>query len=256
MKNLIESANSFLFALVNMRYVRIFSVLTAFMLVLDFYPIEPYDQFHNFSWLAPWQGLAITPAYRGILLLLIICFTIGWRGRVTGLSLAALLFPLIFVAYTPTSRQVLVIVLICLALLHGGISSAPLPIWPLRLIQLQLSIVYGVNALAKASPPYLNGDILIAMSMTLHNFLTNLSDGFYHIGPWALPAALAAQASVVIEGALAVGFWFPSLRLLTAVIGILFHFQLKTIVRIGMLDWTCMFLYLTFLLPFTKPRGE
>jgi hypothetical protein len=35
-----------------------------------------------------------------------------------------------------------------------------------------------------------------------------------------------------------------------------FYFVLKMVVRIGMLDWAIMFLYLAFLLPFNSSRSS
>jgi hypothetical protein len=125
--------------------------------------------------------------------------------------------------------------------------------WPICLIQLQLSVVYGINALMKTTPAYLSGEVLIGMSQMLPNFLVDLSDSYLHVGPLAIPVALAAVASAATEYFLALGFWFPCLRVATAVVGVLFHLILKMIVRIGLLDWASMFLYLAFLLPFDRP---
>jgi hypothetical protein len=122
----------------------------------------------------------------------------------------------------------------------------------LRLIQIQLSVVYGINALAKTTPAYMSGQVLLGMSHMLPTFLVDLSDGYVRLGPLSLPVALAATASVVIEYVLAIGLWFPRLRWITALSGILFHLSLQWIIRIHLLDWTCMFLYLAFLLPIDR----
>lgn len=250
MTNFLFKVQTFFFAPVNLRAVRIFSILTACLAVYVFQYWEPYPATYSLSGFQLWRHAANTYPYRWMLLLLTTAFVAGFRPRATGLMLVVLLYPLLFEPLRAQSRQILLFSLMCLALLAGGKSSRQLPIWPIRLIQLQLSLVYGVNALAKCSAAYLSGEVLVAMSMTLPNFLIDMSDGFYHCGPLLIPVALAAQASVIIESFLAVGFWFARLRWVAAVVGVVFHFQLKTIIRIGMLDWASMFLYLSFLLKF------
>ena len=95
------------------------------------------------------------------------------------------------------------------------------------------------------------------MAQSLPNFLVDLSDGYLHLGPLQMPVKLAATLTVVTEYGLALGFWSRRTRLVTAVVGVAFHLILQRIVRIAMLDWTSMFLYLVFFLPFRsqlKPR--
>lgn len=116
--------------------------------------------------------------------------------------------------------------------------------------------MYGVNALAKTTPAYLSGDVLMGMSQMLPNFLVDLSDGYLHVGVLAIPVALAAIGSALTEYFLALGFWFRRLRITAVVVGVLFHVILIRIVRIGMLDLASMFLYLAFLLPFDRPAGQ
>jgi len=73
------------------------------------------------------------------------------------------------------------------------------------------------------------------------------------VGLLAILVALAATASALTEYCLAVGFCCRRLRIVAAVVGVRFHVILLRIVRIGLFDWACMFLYLAFLLPFDRP---
>ena len=191
-------------------------------------------------------------------------FAAGWRPQVLGWLISVLLLPW-FLAHGRPSQQLLLFTLLAfsflrsdarLSLWRGRQSASVGPMWPIRLIQLQLSIVYGVNALMKTTPAYLSGDVLIGMSRMLPNFLVDLSDGYLHVGLLAIPVALAAAASALTEYFLALGFWFRRLRIAAAVVGVLFHVILMRIVRIGMLDWASMFLYLAFLLPFDRPAAQ
>jgi hypothetical protein len=209
-----------------------------------------------------YDSVFLTPWYAVVVAILIASFGLGFRPRICGLLLVVLLFPLLSLTRGQQSRVVLLFTLLSFSLLRSDARwSVPTwlglatpqrsagPMWPVRLIQLQLSIIYAVNALVKATPHYLNGDVLIGLSQMLPNFMVDLSDGYLHIGPIAFPVAIAGVATVVVESYLAIGFWFPRLRWLTAAIGVLFHLILQQVVSIFMLDYVSMFLYLAFLLP-------
>ena len=88
-----------------------------------------------------------------------------------------------------TSRQVLLFALLAFALIPSGAIKFPWkpnpsgrfvdtgPCWPVRLIQLQLTLLYGVNAIAKSSGTYLLGEVLVDMSVSLQNFQVDMSSG-------------------------------------------------------------------------------
>jgi hypothetical protein len=88
------------------------------------------------------------------------------------------------------------------------------------------------------------------MSQHLSNFRVDLSDGFLHLAMLSIPAWLLACATVFTEYFMAIAFWLGRRRVAIAAIGVAFHMILKLVIKIGMLDWVSMFLYLTFLLPF------
>jgi hypothetical protein len=196
----------------------------------------------------------------------LVIFAAGWRPRLSGLLLCLLLLPLVFLPGRHVSRQIILFSFFAFCFLRSNAALAwprpkpgkaplsPGPIWPIRLIQLQLSLVYGLNALAKTSAAYLEGDVLRGLSAMLPNFLQDLSGGTIHLGPVALPVAVAAVASVAVEYFIAVGIWIPRLRYVVAAVGVSFHMLIKSILEIGMYDWACIFLYLCFLLPFSKPE--
>lgn len=260
----------FLFSPTDARTAAVFRVALAAMLAWAFWSVgaragfpvirvggatQLYDQVFVTRWYA-----LLTLAVAGL-------FGAGVRPRLTGLLLFALLLPLASLTRGQQSRQVLLFVLLAFSVLRSDarrsartlLGGEPLasagPIWPVRLIQIQLSLVYLINAIAKTTPQYLSGDVLIGMAQMRPNFLVDLSDGYQHVGPIAVPVAAAAVASVVIEYALAIGFWFPRLRWPTAVLGVAFHLGLQQIVSIFMLDYASMFLYLAFLLPWRTPRS-
>lgn len=259
----------FLFAPVDARTAAVFRIALAVLLALAFWSvggratfpvirIAGAEQLYDRLFATRWYGL--------LSLVLAGLFGVGVWPRLTGLLLFALLLPLASLTRGQQSRQVLLLVLLAFSMLRtdarwsvrtlfgGSRSGTAGPIWPVRLVQIQLSLVYLVNAIAKSTPQYLSGDALINMSRMRPNFLVDLSDGYMHVGPIAIPVAAAAIASVLVEYALAIGFWVPRLRWPTAVLGLAFHFGLQQIVSIFMLDYACMFLYLAFLLPWHLSR--
>lgn len=238
-----------LFEPANKTTVRFLSVATMCLIIYNF---KLWDNYGGTITAGSWQGLyefSNLLYYRRSLILIGILFIFGIFPRTTGLGMTALLLPLLFEPIRPQSRLVLLVTLTCLTLSQRNSGKNPAPMWPLFLIQTQLCLIYGVNALAKMTPHYLSGDVLIAMSQTLPNFLVDMNKGFYQLGPLKISASMAAWSSVIVEAYLAIGFWFPPLRWLSAIVGILFHFQLQTIIKIGILDWVSMFLYLIFLMP-------
>lgn len=76
---------------------------------------------------------------------------------------------------------------------------------------------------------------------------TGLSMAPLLIAPWML-----GTGTVLVEYLLAIGLWIPKIRWFVALTGILFHLSSAMVMEIFMLDWSSMFLYLAFLLPFEK----
>lgn len=197
--------------------------------------------------------------------IVLVLFCVGVRPRISGLLLSVLLLPLIFVDGFEKSRQVITFSILAFSLIpscsqycligfnknYGKVLS---PVWPVRLIQIQLSLLYLVNAAAKTTPSYLSGEVLQGLSIMMPNFLIDMSSGYFHLGPFQIPVYIAAISSVLIEYTLAVGLWFRSTRIPTAVLGVVFHVSLMYVVAIGKLDWASLFLYPAFLLPLTRER--
>ena len=201
-------------------------------------------------------------SHRALAIAVLAVAAVGWRPRLAGVLGVAVLLPF---ALERRSMQLLVVALAATSLLgddarsawrRGGTAPATGPMWPIRLLQIELSTVYLVNALAKTTPDYLSGGVLAAFAVTLPNFVAQVRDGWLYAGGIGLPLAIAATASALAEWVLAVGFWVPRLRRAVAVFGVLFHLVLKLVIQIGMLDWTCMTLYLAFLLPFERDRSS
>ena len=139
-----DLVTDFLFAPVAPGTVRLFRALLAAFAIDAFWP-RSFVPVHPAHWAAGLVALVV--------------FGVGFRPRLSGLLAFAVLLPLGFLDLGQASRQLLLF-----ALLATSLWSGPGPIWPLRLIQIQLSVVYGVNAVAKSTSHYLSGDALVGLS--------------------------------------------------------------------------------------------
>ena len=213
------------------------------------------------------HSIFLTQPYHWMCLALIAMLALGIRPRLIGFILVAMLTPLDFLAIGRQSRQMLIFALFAFSFLrsdlklaawrptaHNGDAAGPM--WPIRLIQIQLSLVYGINALAKTTPAYLSGDILTGFARMLPNFSGTIVDGALHVGPLAIPVMMAATLSVATEYALAIGFWIWRLRWPVAIVGVMFHLILQSILHIYMLDWTSIAMYPAFLFPFDRANAS
>lgn len=146
-----------------------------------------------------------------------LAFTIGWKTRISGLVLAAVM------GYTLVIDQQLYasnLYLLCLIVLLLTLAEVGRPAesnfvwrWPILLLQIQLSIVYFFAAVTKVNSVYLKGYMLES----------NLRKGF----PAAvfMPRMLTtiAVVSIVIELFLAGAFWVRRLKKSAVLVGVLFH---------------------------------
>ena len=214
-----------------------------------------------------YENVFLTSEYMLLIAAMCVLLAIGWHSRPIAFLLVVFLAPLDWLDMGRQSRQVILSALLSFSFVrsdtirfpwtrdaHAEIDSGPA--WPIRLIQLQLTILYGANAIAKSSPYYLRGDALMDMSAELANFRVDLSSGALHLGMLAIPVAVLASAGALMELFLATAFWVRRLRWVAAITGILFHIVLTRIVSIFMLDYATIFLYLAFLLPLIKPASS
>lgn len=263
-----HKVQTFLFNPVNRKFLSIFRILVGIALLIVFYErnLEPtliYSiDFFDVEYF--YKEIFTSSFYYLILASLLILFTIGWKCRITGLLLSFLLFPLIFMHTMHVSRQLILFALFCVSLYPSSFHLSlfklnnssqkvdDFPIWPIRLLQFQLSFLYLINAYSKTTYGYLNGEVLKVYSETLTNFLVDLSTGYLEIYSVLIPVSILAIGTVITEYFLAVGFWFKKIRNLTAVIGIIFHLSLMFVVKIEFLGFATLFFYLAFLIPFER----
>ncbi|MFD2726666.1 HTTM domain-containing protein [Hyunsoonleella rubra] len=254
-----NKVDSFLFLPANPKHIILFRTLLALMLCYVFAPrgLMPIFPLSNFPEL---HAYLFSNWYYCLMYLLLILFALGVKSQITSFILFLVLLPHVFLIRGHLSKQVILCVLMCFVFIktppiwkagqNSFQNSEISPMWPIRLIQIQLTLVYGINALAKTNFEYLSGEALVYMSMGYPNFHIDLSDGYLHLNSIKIPAYLMAVSSVLTEYFLAVGFWFKRTKWIAVVVGVLFHFSLTFILTIFMLDYVSIFLYLSFIIPF------
>jgi hypothetical protein len=259
-----------LFAPVDPTAAALFRVLLAGMVVLVFWPIRwPLPELVASSPLLKslYEHVLLTGAYWTTVVGIAVLFAMGARPRLAGAALVVLLLPLVPFEGRQPGRQLLVMTVLAFSFLRSGAAmtlrfsaeTAPRsagPSWPIRLIQLQLSVLYAANAISKTTPDYLSGQVPALMLQELPNFLVRAPEGRIAVGAVSIPLGLAATAVVLAEYALAIGFWSRRTRMATAVLGVAFHVALRHVIRIGFLDVVAVFLYSAFLLPFDGRGGK
>jgi hypothetical protein len=257
-----ELFEAFLFQQVDAVTVARFRVLVSLFLAYALWPrgVSLSSELNGWPVLAQlYRDVFLSTPYRVVVYGTILWFAVGWCPRIGGVVLFCLMLPNEFLSKGRVSGQLLLTVVLLTSLLR----TAPIwrwdevrrrsagPMWPIRLMQCQLTLLYGINAIRKSTLQYLSGEVLMALSASRANFLVDLTSGYMSFGSMLVPVSALAVATVAIEYWLAVGWWVPRARLPTAALGVSFHLFLKALViRIFLLDATTMLLYLSFLLPF------
>lgn len=225
--------------------------------------LEPMDCIPE-SLRAIYGQIFLSPSYYLCVVGLCVLLGCGWRPKFCSRILFLLLTPLDLLNGSSLSRQVMLFALFAFSFIPSSnvrfpwirpgkdVSLSAGPCWPIRLIQIQLTVLYGINAIAKSSPMYLHGYTLMDMSVSYPNFLVDMSNGYMTLGLITIPVALAGILSTLTEYTLALGFWSKRLKWFVAAIGVAFHLMLQQVVQIFMLGYVSMFLYLAFLLPLIK----
>ena len=258
-----------LFTPVDPTAIALFRIALAGMVILVFWPVRwPLPEFADSSPTIRtlYDHVILTGGYWAVIVAAAALLALGVWPRLTGVILAGLLLPLVPFEARQPGRQMLAATVLALSFLRsdatlalgrgrGPVPGSVGPCWPIRIVQVQLSLLYAVNAIAKTTPDYLGGQTAAAMMEVLPNFLVRPSNGYLQVGNVSVPLWLAATGVVLTEYALAAGFWFPRTRIWTAALGVAFHTTLRYVIKIGFLDVVSLFLYAAFLLPFERGRG-
>jgi HTTM domain len=177
----------------------------------------------DFDWLpelTPLGGVFFVVLWMAVSFL----FTIGFRTRISGASLAALSFYYLFADQNLWANHMYYLFLLVFLLTLGdcgadlsvdwrrrGRPAATVLRWPALLIQIQVSLIYFYAAVNKVNPAFLSGEFLLR--------------DMYVPQAWKNPAVFEALswATVAFEFMLALALWIPRLKWPFAIAGTLFH---------------------------------
>lgn len=185
-------------------------------------------QLPYFTWL-PRLPLSGLPVFIVAWSLAAAAFVVGFRTRLAGAIITCLSAYILLFDQQTYSNHLYLFFLIVL-LLTVADSGAALSVdarrrgkrdyvagWPILLLRLQVSLVYGVSAVAKLTPQYLSGDVL-SQTLKQHGWLT-----FPH--SWRSSQLLTALAvsAIIIELFIALGLWSRRLRWAAVIGGVTLH---------------------------------
>lgn len=206
----------------------------------------------NFEWLpAPTPGGAVALVVIGVLAS--IGFSVGFLTRFSGIVLAGTVGYRLVLDQNLYSNHAYLLVLAAFLLVLADAGSAfsldsrlgwkqvsDIPNWPLALIRVQVSLVYLFTGLAKLNPVFLGGHVL-----EVHTRLAAIVGTGYGL---VVAAWLIMLWEVFQAGAL----WFPKLRGVAFVGGLLFHgsivllmkpFPSAALIVFGMVSLACYLLF-------------
>lgn len=126
----------------------------------------------------------------------------------------------------------------------GGATDEIGPLWPQRLIALQVSSVYFWSAVDKSTWAWFSGQRLQMIFMEQYtDFVWPEWSGF------TVLMALGGAGSLMLEYALAFGLWVPRLRRVLLPLGLLFHAIIYVTLPVATYSLTMALLYLAFIPP-------
>lgn len=133
----------------------------------------------------------------------------------------------------------------------GAGNAETAPIWPLRLLQIQVALIYLNSGLLKFfDESWRDGSALY--------YALSLND--YQRFPWEIPASLGALLAAVTYLTLAWEIAFPLLvlhrftRRVVLVFGVMMHLGMALLLEVGTFSWLMMATYLAFVDPAATAR--
>ena len=183
-------------------------------------------QLPYFTWLPRLPSSAVL-LFVAVWIIASASFLLGYRTRVAGAIITCLATYTLLLDQQTYSNHLylfLVIVLLLTVANSGGALSIDMlgdhddaAVWPIFLLKVQLSLVYGFSAMAKLTPQFLSGDVL---SQTLRQ-----SGWVVFPQSFRTPALLTALAvaGIILELFIATGLWIKRVRPVAVFAGVLLH---------------------------------
>ena len=146
-------------------------------------------------------------------------FMVGWRSRLTGGALTATLGSVLLLDQQLYSNH-LYLIFLATGLLTVANSGAAIsldarrdggrdliPGWPVRVLSLQVSLVYGFAALAKLNPDFLSGSVLASY---LRSGFLGFPDAWRSFEPMFILSILAVSTEAFLAFSLWSARWRPA----------------------------------------------
>lgn len=207
------------------------------------------------DWL-PEPGLPLVGVVIAIWAISAILFTLGWRVSITGpLLLASIVVTMSLDQQTYSNHLYLLswlVLLLTLASAGSGINirrvDTPVVRWPVLLLMIQLSVVYGFSALTKLNESFLSGSVLAgALGFGLLPFPDSLRTRLF--------LSVAAAVVVFVEFFMAVFIWRVRFRPAAFVLGLGLHVSI-TLLMSGTLELLVFSLEMLALYPLFLSRDR
>jgi hypothetical protein len=230
------------------------------------------------SW-AAWTLLALGagPTILGASLMVLfvgsVALLVGWHSRLAALAVFVTLVSLERAnPYVFNSGDVLLRILALLLLLApsgaafslderrrrraGSPATAAVPAWGLRLIQLQVSVMYVSAVWHKLHGSTWRDGTALDHALALPDLarFSVVSDVLQR-SDWL--SAFAAYATISVEAMLAVAIWWPRARPIVLVLGVLFHLAIDASLRVGFFTLAVFVGYVSFVsAPLLRTRAS
>ena len=230
----------------------------------DYAPLD-----YQWSVFEIWSGDRALLIGWALLLLAAIAMTVGWQTRFAAIVVFVLMqsFHRRAAYIVNAGDAIIVVVALILALSccgaalsldqrrHSGSfwSAQTLAVWPIRLLQIQLTLIYLVSVQAKlANKPWADG------SAAFYTWRTDGRWALLEAPEWLTGNAILVNAAtwgtLVIELAIAVLVWNRRCRFWVLAAGVVMHVTMMVTMNVGFFSLAMFVLYLAFVPPETVQR--
>ena len=208
-----------------------------------------------------WPGDTALLIGWGLLLLSAIALTLGWHARVAAILVFVLLYSFLrrgaYIYNTGDSLMVIIALFLAFSSCGAALSldqrrrsgsfwsAMTLAPWPIRLLQVQLTLIYVFAAQTKlAEPSWVNGSSLFYAWHTEGRWV------LLRVPEWLSTNAVlvnaATWAAVITEIAIALLVWNRRCRPWVLAIGVLLHLAMMLTLSIGYFSFAVYVVYLAF----------
>jgi hypothetical protein len=148
-----------------------------------------------------------------------------------------------------TNNVFLLILLLALFIAEPYPPGRRAALYPRRLVQLLVTVMYVTSAAAKLTPVWISGSIL-------RSALFYYQDTYSRFVGWDAPVLfrVGALASIAVELTLAVGLWLPRSRPWAIALGVAFHATIEVLMPVRMFGYLAVATYVAFLPDATLAR--